>query len=314
MTEPHEGHRPVLAAEVLRELDPKPGESLVDCTAGLGGHARLIAERLGSSGRVLLLDVDPLNLERATAALSSLDAGPRVDAARANFGAVEAIAQRSGVRADLVLADLGFSSNQMSDPARGLSFNADGPLDMRLDPSLAGTAADLVNGLPERRLADLIFELGEEPMARRIARRIVEGRQHEPIARTAQLAQLVREAYGSRAAASRMNPATRTFMALRIAVNDELGALRRLLESIERGAAAAGGDQGWLSPGARVGIISFHSLEDRMVKRSFRAIAAAAGDRVEVSRKPIEASGEECAGNARSRSAKLRILRLHGRC
>ena len=309
-------HLPVLLDEVLGALDPKPGETLVDCTAGLGGHAAAIATRLGPTGQVLLVDVDPANLAPATDSVRLRSGAPQVRSVAANFASVEAITAREGLRADLLLADLGFSSNQMADPLRGLSFAADAPLDMRLDPSLSGTAADLVAALPERSLADLIFELGEEPLARRIAKRLVEARRTEAITTTAQLARLVREAYGSRAASSRMNPATRTFMALRIAVNDELGALERLLDSIERGAADAASDrESWLSPACRVAIISFHSLEDRLVKRRFRAIAKSLETRgAETSRKPVEASEEESRGNPRSRSAKLRILRLRGRC
>ncbi len=316
MTPEAPGHRPVLVAEVLRELAPAPGETLIDCTAGLGGHAARIAERLGPAGRVILIDLDPANLARATERIRALPEAPAVTAVHSSFVLVEAIAARESVRADLLLADLGFSSNQVDDPGRGLSFTADGPLDMRLDPSCVGTAADLVNGLPERRLADLIFEFGEEPMARRIARRVVEARASAPIATTAQLAQLVREAYGARAAASRMHPATRTFMALRIAVNDELGALERLLEAVERGAAAvAAGRPGWLGSGARLGIIAFHSLEDRRVKHRFRAITESVPEGLaEASKKPIEASESERNENPRARSAKLRILRLGGRC
>ncbi len=215
------------------------------------------------------------------------------------------------MKADVVLADLGFSSTQMDDPGRGFSFMADGPLDMRLDPTSGATAAELLRSLPERELVELLFRVGEEPMARRIARKVVEFRGREPIESTAQLARLVREAYGPRAHSSRLHPATRTFMALRIAVNDELGALRSLLQSVRLGAEAAGheADDGWLRGGARVGIISFHSLEDRLVKHSF--VDMARDGLVEVrTRKPVVSSDEESAENPRARSAKLRVVRV----
>jgi len=304
-----------MPAETIEALDPRSGECAIDCTAGLGGHARLIAERIGPEGRLLLLDVDPGNLERAAASIRSMPNAPRVATAHGSFALVEAIVQREGLRADVVLADLGVASNQLDDPTRGLAFSHDGPLDMRLDPTAVGTAADLVNALPESRLADLIFELGEEPFARRIARRIAEARQRERIRTTAQLATLVREAYGSRAQASRMHPATRTFMALRIAVNDELGALGRLLDAVDRAVrAAAAGSPTWISPGARIAVISFHSLEDRLVKQAFKALSTRECPLAEATKKPLTASAEECSRNPRARSAKLRNLRLVGRC
>lgn len=301
--------------EVIQALEPRPGESAIDCTAGLGGHASLIAERIGSSGRLLLLDLDPANLALAASRVASGADPPKVIPAHASFALVEAVARREAMHADLLLADLGVSSNQIADASRGLSFMADGPLDMRLDPGLTGTAADLVNALPESALADLIFELGEEPLARRIARGISEARRHRRIETTACLASIVRDAYGSRAHTSRNHPATRTFMALRIAVNDELGALRALLEAIERGArAAAAGAPSWLASCARIAIITFHSLEDRLVKRAFKRLGTEAGHAIEVSKRPIRPTAEECGDNPRARSAKLRILRLTGRC
>jgi 16S rRNA (cytosine1402-N4)-methyltransferase len=198
----------------------------------------------------------------------------------------------------------------MDDPERGMSFRADGPLDMRFDPAASTTAADLLATLTERELADLIFEYGEEPLARKIARKLAQSRERMPIQTTAELARLVLEAYGTRARSSRMHPATRTFMALRIAVNDELGSLRTLLDAIESGANAAGGG-GWLNVGARVGIISFHSLEDRMVKRAFAGLAKR-GLVTALTRKPVTAGAQEVQANARSRSAKLRAVRIDG--
>lgn len=314
MSSAERGHAPVLVHEIVAALAPSPGETLVDCTAGLGGHAAALAPALAPAGRIRLFDVDPANLARAGEAVRAAARGNDVVDVPSNFELVEPVLERRNERADLVLADLGIASSQLDDPARGFSFVRDGPLDMRLDPALGGTAADLVNALPERRLADLLFELGEEPMARRIAARIVEERSVAPLRTTEDLVRVVREAYGARARASRMHPATKTFMALRIAVNDELGALARLLESIERGArAAADGAPGWLAPGARVAVVSFHSLEDRLVKRSFRGLAREGAAR-ELWKRPVEAGAEEVERNPRARSAKLRVLRLIGRC
>lgn len=312
--DPVRSHVPVLMDEVLGGLAPGAGETLLDCTAGLGGHAAAIAPALGSSGRIILIDADPDNLSRAATRIRALPDAPTVIDIHANFGFVDALLRRDGHCVDMVLADLGVASSQLDDPARGLSFSRDGPLDMRLDPGSVGTAADLVNGLPERRLSDLIYQMGEEPLARRIAARIVDARRGAAITTTAQLAALVRDAYGSRAARSRLHPATRTFMALRIAVNDELGALERLLESIERSAAKPGETGGsFLAAGARVAIISFHSLEDRLVKHAFRDLERR-GLAEESAKGPIVPSDEECARNPRARSAKLRVLRLVGRC
>jgi len=307
-------HAPVLVAEVLEGLAPRSGETVVDCTAGLGGHASAMARCVGPAGRVVLIDADSGNLSVAADRVRAIEGAPEVIPIQGNFSMVEALLARIGARADLVLADLGVSSNQLDEPARGLSFLRDGPLDMRLDPHLGATAADLVNALPRDRLADLIFRFGEEPFARRIAARIVEARAASLIGTTAALASLVREAYGSRARTSRMHPATRTFMALRIAVNDELGSLERLLEAVERGAAsAAAGDPAWIAAGARVAIISFHSLEDRLVKQRFRELDRRGVAEV-VWKHPRTATDEESKRNPRARSAKLRLLRLVGRC
>ena len=304
MTPPR--HIPVLLEEVTRAVDPQPGDVVVDCTVGLGGHSAALARALGPAGRIIGFDLDPENLDAATGALS--DAGPRFTPIHDTFVRVPEHLARLNLQADIVLADLGFSSSQMDDPQRGFSLLADGPLDMRLDPNGPVTAADLVNTLSERELADVIFRYGEEPLARVIARKVEQARTRSPIRMTAQLAQVVREAYGRRAHASRMHPATRTFMALRIAVNDEIGALEALLDSIAR-AAERVGERGWLKPGARVAVISFHSLEDRLVKRAFadlikRQIATG------LTKKPLTATEREQHENPRSRSAKLRAIRF----
>jgi len=299
-------HLPVLAQEVVRLLLPRPGDTVVDLTVGQGGHAALFAERVGAEGTIVAFDLDGLNLAMATDRIHAT--GVRIIPIHAPFtGAASELASR-GLQADVVLADLGFSSNQMADAGRGFSFSADGPLDMRLDRTRGATAADLVAGLDEKQLADLIYRYGEDPFARRIARKLAQIRDREPIRTTARLAAAVVEAYGPRARSSRMHPATRTFMALRIAVNDELGSLGTLLEFIARGAedAARGG---WLKSGARVGVISFHSLEDRLVKHAFAdLVKRALAERL--TRKPVTADEMEIRSNPRARSAKFRAISI----
>jgi 16S rRNA (cytosine1402-N4)-methyltransferase len=280
-------HVPVLPAEVLHWLDPKPGQTVVDCTAGAGGHSRLIAERILPGGRVIGLDQDPAMLDLARPRLAGLP----VTLVHASFDQVAEVLRDENVVADAVLADLGISSDQLDAPTRGLSFQYDGPLDMRMDPTRGETAADLLRRLPERDLADLIFQFGEERFSRRIARRIVEARQTTPIETTTQLAELVRRCV-PRGKGHRIDPATRTFQALRIAVNDELDSLDRLLAQLPR----------VLKPGGRAVVISFHSLEDRRVKQAFRS-----GEQWQVlTKKPVTAGEDEERTNPRSRSAKLR--------
>ncbi|MEM9167387.1 MAG: 16S rRNA (cytosine(1402)-N(4))-methyltransferase RsmH [Planctomycetota bacterium] len=303
-----EGHTPVLLDDVLRLLTPSEADTTADLTAGLGGHASSIAEAMGH-GRVLLCDLDPGNLLRAEEAVRDAASGVDVAAHRGSFVEAPAVLERLGWSADLVLGDLGFSSNQIDDPERGLSFREDGPLDMRLDPDGPLTATDLVNETPEPELADLIYRYGEERASRRVARAIVRRRQEQPFERTADLAGVVRRAVPG-AGRQRIDGATRTFQALRIAVNGELDALEGLLAAVERGArAAAEGSPGWLAPGARVGIIAFHSLEDRPVKQAMQAWASAGlGERV--TPRPVVAGESEAAANRRARSAKLRVFRL----
>ncbi len=294
------GHVPVLAEQVLDYLSPQPGEVMVDATLGRGGHALLLAPRLGSQGRYVGLDVDPVNLAFAQQRLTGSNC--RVECKHANFQQVRAVLDELGIaRVNLFLADLGFSSNQMDDPSRGFSFQHDGPLDMRLDPNLPTTAADLVNQLPERELADLIYQYGEERLSRRIARNIVENRRRSPMLLTSQLAELVRRCYGPAGRHSRIDPATRTFMALRIAVNGELEALESLLKSLPS----------ILAPGARAGIISFHSLEDRLVKHAWQTWQREGRAKL-LTKKPLTATEDECRTNPRSRSAKMRVLTWQG--
>lgn len=312
------GHVPVLLRETLEALSPQPGETYLDATAGLGGHASAIAVRLGATGRVMLVDMDGENLKRAEAHVrSSCDlAGrgvPEIVTLRDNYAEAPRALSKIGWRADLALADLGFASPQVDDPARGLSFRREGPLDMRLDPSQPVTAAEIVGTWSEGDLARILREYGEEPAAGRIARKIVETRSQRPIHTTIELAAVVREAVGpprgpSRKGARRLDPATRTFQAVRMAVNDELGNLRSLLGAVERGAAQANG-AGWLAPGARVAIISFHSLEDRPVKQTWRGLVERAMA-TDPGRQPVRPTEAEQISNPRSRSAKLRWLQL----
>jgi 16S rRNA (cytosine1402-N4)-methyltransferase len=300
------GHVPVLLEACLRVLDPKPGEVYVDCTAGLGGHAAAVAEKLGE-GEVVLNDADPLNMAVASERVRSL--GVRVRVLTGNFAEVPNRLAAAGVRADMVLADLGFASTQVDDPSRGFSFSRDGPLDMRMDPSLPVSAADLVNGLPEAELAELIRRYGEERAARRIASKLVRARAERPILTTARLADLVRSAAGGRGDGG-IDPATRTFQALRIAVNDEIGSLEALLEAAVRDAERISNNQPteWLKPGARFAVISFHSLEDRPVKRAMERLERLGAE--DLTGGAVTAGDEEVSANPRARSAKLRAARL----
>ena len=264
-----------------------PGETWIDCTCGGGGHSRLIAEAVGPTGRLIALDQDETMLALAAPKL----AGFAVSIKRANFDQLPAVLVELGIeRVNGVLADLGFCSDQLDDPNRGLSFRSDGPLDMRLNRSAGETAADLVNRLSEESLANLIYEFGEERLSRRIAKRIVERRGKKPFETTAELADAVRSCVPRKGG---IDPATRTFQALRIAVNDELGSLDRLLLALPEIVAIGG----------RAGIISFHSLEDRRVKYSFRNAEVW----TPLTKKPVEAREEETATNPRARSAKLRV-------
>jgi 16S rRNA (cytosine1402-N4)-methyltransferase len=286
MTQPR--HVPVLPADVLHYLDPQPGQTVVDCTVGAGGHARAIAERLGPDGLLIGFDQDAAMLELARPRLQGLP----VRLLHGNFDQLRpALTQLGFDRVDGLLADLGFCSDQLDDAGRGLSFQQDGPLDMRLDRSAGEPASAWLQRLGERELADLFWTYGEERFSRRIARRLVELRKETPVGTTAELADVVRRCV-PRSRGHGIDPATRVFQALRIAVNDELGALERLLAALPH----------CLKPGGRAVLISFHSLEDRLVKRAFR-------DREswqELTRKPVQAGEDEARTNPRSRSAKLR--------
>jgi 16S rRNA (cytosine1402-N4)-methyltransferase len=272
----------------------------VDATVGSGGHARLVLERLRPSGRLIGLDQDPAMMAIARPQLEKAASDAAIEFVEANFDQLEETLRERGLAAvDAVLADLGFCSDQMDDAERGLSFQQEGPLDMRLNPASGEPASALLRRLNERDLADLIWKYGEERFSRRIARRIVETRRHQPLETTTQLAELVRRCVprprGKRGA---IDPATRTFQALRIAVNDELGALERLLALLP----------GCVKPGGRAVVISFHSLEDRLVKQAFRQ----RGIWTPLTRKPVQASEDEARNNPRARSAKLRAAQRNG--
>ena len=281
-------HVAVMPDEVVRLLEPRPGQVIVDGTVGGGGHTRLLAANVAPTGRVIGLDQDPAMLELARPCLAGLP----VTLVHGNFEDLPVHLQKLQLGpVDAILADLGFCSDQLANPQRGLSFQHDGPLDMRLDPTRGEPASALVHRLHEHQLADLFWQYGEERHSRRIARKIVEVRQTTPITTTGQLAELVRSCV-KRSRVNPIDPATRVFQALRIAVNDELGALERFLVVLPE----------CLKPGGRAAVISFHSLEDRLVKRAFRQPEIWA----ELTRKPLTASVAEAAANPRARSAKLR--------
>jgi 16S rRNA (cytosine1402-N4)-methyltransferase len=305
----HEGHEPVLLHEALELLDPRPGQVLVDATLGLGGHAEAMLERVAPTGRVVGIDRDPLALERALARLARF--GESLTALHGDHADLPQLLAECRLEAvDGILFDLGLSSMQLDDPQRGFSFRFDAPLDMRMDPGQPNTAASLLAELTEEELRRVLWRYGEERRARAIARAIVERRKRAPLRRTGELAELVRHVAGPAAARYRIDPATRTFQALRIAVNGEIDALEQTLEQAER----------LLRPGGRLVVISFHSLEDRCVKHLLRGLAACCvcppdlpvcgcgrQDRVRIlTSKPVRASVDEIARNPRSRSAKLR--------
>jgi 16S rRNA (cytosine1402-N4)-methyltransferase len=270
---------------------------MVDATVGHGGHSGLFGRTLGPEGLLLGLDVDQNSIQRASQNLRDLSC--RVDLVRENFDRIaDLLAQRRIEKVDCILADLGFCSGQLEDARRGLSFQTAMPLDMRLDDRLKTTAADLVNRLGQTELADLIYQYGQDRASRRIARFIVEQRSRQKITTTAELAALICRALKAPARGHRIHPATRTFQALRIAVNDELNRLRTLLD-----AAAA-----LLKPGGVIAVISFHSLEDGMVKADFRQ-KKSEGIYDVLTKKPIQPTREEIEQNPRSRSAKLRIAK-----
>ncbi len=285
---------------MLELLDPRPGETVVDATIGHGGHARLLAERIGAGGRLIGLDVDPLNLERARAKLAGLgERSPSVELVRENFSALAEVLASLGVgQIHVLLSDLGVSTDQLLGSEKGMSFHQDGPLDMRLDERQETTAADLINRLSENELSDLIFHNSQERFSRRIAKRICQVRRDGRIRRTSELVRIVCSATGvpEHGHREKIHPATRTFLALRMAVNHETESLAALLEAAPE----------LLAPGGRIGVISFHSGEDRAVKQNFLERSREGVYDIRT-KKPVHASSEEAQRNPRSRSAKLRV-------
>jgi 16S rRNA (cytosine1402-N4)-methyltransferase len=282
-------HIPVLFDEVLEQLQPAPGGIFVDGTLGGGGHTRALAERVGPAGRVIAVDLDGGAVERTSAALAGLP----VLVANASYADLPEVLDEVGVDAvDGVLLDLGLSSDQLADAERGFSYLSEGELDMRFDLERGEPAWRMIERMSEEHLANVIYQYGEERFSRRIAKKIVEQRRSDPIRTASQLAELVRSCV-PRSRGHNIDPATRTFQALRIAVNGELDALQTALKRLPD----------YLKPGGRLAIISFHSLEDRIVKEAFRD-----DERLSpITRKPIVASEQESNRNPRARSAKLRV-------
>jgi 16S rRNA (cytosine1402-N4)-methyltransferase len=293
MSEQLPQHVPVMLGEIVHGLDVRAGQTIVDGTLGGGGHTRALAERVGKQGRVISLDRDPAALAAAERNLQGLS----VTLVESNYCDLPEVLQQLDVQSvDGVVLDLGLSSDQLADSKRGFSFDAAGPLDLRFNPDEGEPASRLVNHLREQNLADLIYELGEERYSRRIARAIVERRRQQPIETAAELASIVRRVVPRSNKAERIDPATRTFQALRIAVNDELKSLEFALRRIPQ----------CVRPDGRVAVISFHSLEDRLVKEAFRD-----DPRYEpLVRKPLRPHPQEVARNPRARSAKLRVAAI----
>lgn len=305
-------HKPVLLREVIELLGIRPGMKILDATVGLGGHSRGMLEAAGGEGQVLGLDRDREALSEAGRRLAPY--GDQVRLVRTRSSRFPAVLAEAGwEKVDAALLDAGMSSLQLDDPERGFGFLNDGPLDMRMGAEDGGeTAEGLVNLASYARLCEIIREYGEDPQAGRIARAIVSAREKEAITTTARLAEVVWQAYPAKwRATARQHPATRTFQALRMAVNEELAELEAFLKAIPD----------HLAPGGRVAVISFHSLEDRLVKRAFRAeatdcicpreqVVCVCGHRARfriLTKKPVMAGEEEVRDNSRARSAKLRV-------
>ena len=290
-------HIPVLAETLAEQISPPPDGVMVDATVGQGGHSLLFGRTLGPEAVIVGFDVDKNAIRRAQVILKQLAC--RVILLHSNFSQITEQLQARGIeKVDFILADLGLCSAQLADPEFGLSFQTNMPLDMRIDKRLKRSAADIINKTDEKTLADLIYRFGQDRASRRIARFIVRQRQAEPITTTGRLAEIVCKALGrpGRSSKSRIHPATRTFQALRIAVNDELENLKKLLASAPP----------LLNRDGYMAVISFHSLEDGLVKRDFRQNEKAGTYRL-ITKKPLVPTREQIAENRRARSAKLRI-------
>jgi len=281
-------HLPVLLNEVMQFLNLRPDGRCIDATFGAGGHTRELLERTAPGGRVLAIDQDETAIERGRIELQSY--GSRLELVKANFREIESIVQEHGFAGlDGILADVGVSSMMLDDPTRGFSFMREGPLDMRMDLDQPLTAADVLNTYSEKEIANILFNYGEERRSRQIASSIVRSR---PLSRTTDLARAIERVLGGRRY-GKIHPATRTFQAMRIFVNDELRSLESFLDSSMK----------VLRPGGRLVLISFHSLEDRIVKNKFRSLVVPG---TVLTRKVVTASIEELDRNPRSRSARLR--------
>ena len=294
-------HVPVLLESVLEILSPEPGQVIVDCTLGLGGHSAALLERVAPAGRIVGIDFDSANIVLARATLEGI--GGRFDLVHNNFAALPTVLEQLGIEhVDAALADLGVASPQIDDPARGFSYRRPGPLDMRMDVSRGKPASELVNRMGEQELAAAFLELGDETDCRQIASLIVKRRKLKPITTTQELMAIVCEARDftiERGAGAKLHPAARTFQALRILVNREMANLERLLDVLPA----------VLKPSGTAAIISFHSGEDRRVKDAFRE-GKRGGIYTDVSRTPIVADEAEQRLNPRARSAKLRWARM----
>jgi len=289
-------HTPVLVEEIMTYLNPVSGDAILDCTLGLGGHASHIMQYIGADGRLIGLDRDQAASAQARTRLE--DFLGRLDIVHTDYADLDQALKQLGIDGvDGILIDAGVSSMQLDTAERGFSFREDGPLDMRMDQTAPIRAYDLVNTLSEYELAHIIREYGEDRWHKKIARHIVEARALEPIYTTRQLADVVANAIPKRFHEKRIHPATRTFQGLRIAVNHELDSLKTALEKAVL----------FLKPGARLCVISFHSLEDRIVKHAFRSMADAFHLNI-LTKKPIVPSEVEMEINPRARSAKLRVV------
>ena len=288
-----QSHTPVLLDETLRYLNPQPGGRFIDATLGAGGHARAILERTSPGGPLLATDRDPSVLEHARAVLEVFV--PRLQLVQANFSEIDIVARQHGfLDVDGVLADIGVSSMMLDDPSRGFSFMREGRLDMRMDQTQDLDASEVVNTYGEKEIADILFQFGEERRSRPIARSIVRSR---PLSTTTDLVRAVESVMGA-PRFGQIHPSTRTFQALRIFVNDELGGLEKFID----GAMAI------VRPGGRIVVIAFHSLEDRIVKNKFRSSTVPGKP---LTKKVVIASDDERRQNPRSRSAKLRAWERH---
>lgn len=288
-------HEPVLLEEVLTLLRLKPGEAVVDATLGNGGHAREILKRIGLKGRLIGIDQDPEALQRARTNLKEFS---QVIYIQKNFSELNTLLESLNLnQVDAVLLDVGISSEQLMEGGRGFSFLKEGPLDMRMDPTRSLTARDLVNDLSQEELEKLFWDYGQERWGRRIAQSIVRVRRKKPIETTQELAEVISEAVPAPSRFGPRHPATRVFQALRIRVNRELEALAAVLpQALQR-----------LGPGGRLAVITFHSLEDRIVKQTFRSWASEEKVKI-LTRKPVRPTLAEIEQNPRSRSAKLRAI------